>query len=201
MQTSTPHSRVAAPPPSHDQFRVSIYIPLSVVEQMKDPAWLQQSWNEISSQIKIDKVYIESYHSGEMADDALLAGVKAFFAAHEVQVAGGFAFTAPDTGQFVTLSYTDPKVRADVKHIAELTARHFDEIILDDFFFSNTKYDSDIAAKGSQSWTGFRLKLMDEVARDLVVGPAKAANPKVRIIVKFPNWYEHFQGLGYDLEK
>jgi hypothetical protein len=35
-----------------------------------------------------------------------------------------------------------------VKHVAEVTARHFDEIILDDFFFNNTKRDSDIAAKG-----------------------------------------------------
>ncbi len=34
-----------------------------------------------------------------------------------------------------------------------------------------------------------------------MVGPAKAVNPKVKIIVKFPNWYEHFQGLGFNLEK
>jgi hypothetical protein len=42
---------------------------------------------------------------------------------------------------------------------------------------------------------------MDEAARSLVVGPARAVNPHVRVIVKFPNWYEHFQGLGFDLEK
>jgi hypothetical protein len=28
---------------------------------------------------------------------------------------------------------------------------------------------------------------------------AKAVNPKVDIIIKYPNWYEHFQGNGYDL--
>ncbi|MGA9406133.1 MAG: hypothetical protein WBW71_03265, partial [Bacteroidota bacterium] len=32
-------------------------------------------------------------------------------------------------------------------------------------------------------------------------GPAKAVNPKVKIVIKFPNWYEHFQGLGFDLAK
>ncbi len=26
-------------------------------------------------------------------------------------------------------------------------------------------------------------------------------NPKVKVIIKFPNWYEHFQGNGYDLDK
>jgi hypothetical protein len=189
----------AAGPAPHDQFRVAIYIPVAVVEQMKDPAYLQKSWDEISSQVKVDKVYIETYRSRVIADDALLETVKAFFTAHGVQVAGGIAFAAEDSSQFVSFSYTDPKERAYVKHISELTARHFDEIILDDFFFNNTKYDSDIAARGTESWSSFRLKLMDEVSRDLVVAPARAANPKVKIIIKFPNWYEHFQGSGYDL--
>ncbi len=207
----------AATPPAHDQFRVAVYIPVGVVERMKDPAWLQKSWDDLSSQVKVDKVYIESYRSGLVADDALLETVKKFFIAHGVQVAGGIAYVgggdnagregpvkgaAPvEPGQFVSFSYTDPEQRAYVKRVAEITARHFDEIILDDFFFNNTKLDSDIAAKGNASWTDFRLKLMDEVSRDLVVNPARAVNPKVKIIIKFPNWYEHFQANGYDLDQ
>ncbi len=198
--------------PAHDQFRVAVYIPVGVVERMKDPAWLQKSWEAISSQVKVDKVYIESYRSGVLADDALLETVKAFFVAHGVQVAGGIAYAAGgdmagfessegSDGQFVSFCYTDPKAREYVKHVAEVTARHFDEMILDDFFFNNTKRDSDIAAKGTQSWTDFRLKLMDEVSQNLVLGPTRVVNPKVKIIIKFPNWYEHFQANGYDLDK
>ena len=202
---------ISIPAPAHDQFRVAIYIPVSVVERMKDPAWLRQSWDEISSQVKVDKIYIESYRSGVLADDALLEAVKAFFAAHGVEVAGGIAFAAggdmagsqsgAGDGQFVSFWYTDPKQRAYVKNVSEVTARHFDEIILDDFFFNNSKRDSDIAAKGDQSWSAFRLKLMDEAARELVLGAARAVNPKVKIIIKFPNWYEHFQANGYDLDQ
>jgi hypothetical protein len=199
-------------PPAHENFRVAVYIPVGVVERMKDPVWLQHSWEQIASQVRVDKVYIESYRSGVKADDALLETVKAFFIARGVQVAGGIALAAGgdaagfapnevEAGQFVSFSYTDPKARAYVRQISELTARHFDEIILDDFFFNNTKRDSDIAAKGSASWSDFRLKLMDEVARTLVVGPARSVNPKVKIIIKFPNWYEHFQANGYDLEQ
>jgi hypothetical protein len=201
-----PLSLNAAQPPAHDSFKVAVYIPVQVVEKMKDPAWLDQSWSEISSQVKVDKVYIESYRSGVIADDSLLESVKAFFTAHGVQVAGGIAYVGAgdsgegEAGQFVSMCYTDPKQRDYVKHIAELTARHFDEIILDDFFFNNTKHDSDIAAKGADTWPEFRLKLMDGVARDLVLGPARAVNPKVKVIIKFPNWYEHFQANGYDLD-
>jgi len=204
----------AAPlaPPPHDQFRVAIYIPVGVVEKMKDPVWLEHSWAEISSQVKVDKVYIESYRSGVLADEGLLESVKSFFTTHGVQVAGGIAYAAGgdnagfaanevESGQFVSFSYTDPKQRDYVKHVAQVTARHFDEIILDDFFFNNTKRDSDIAAKGSATWADFRLKLMDQVSRELIVAPARAVNPKVKIVIKFPNWYEHFQANGYDLDQ
>jgi hypothetical protein len=197
------------PAPAHPAFKVAVYIAVSDVERMKDPAYLQNAWDEINSQVHVDKVYIESYRGGMLADGALLETVKAFFKAHGVETAGGIAFAAggdfvgPEAagGQFVSFTYTDPKQRAYVKHVSEETARHFDEIILDDFFFNNTKRDSDIAAKGVQSWSAFRLKLMDEVSRDLVYGAAKAVNPKVKIIIKFPNWYEHFQADGYDLDK
>jgi len=88
-----------------------------------------------------------------------------------------------------------------IKKAVELAARHFDEVIQDDFFFDTTKSASDIQAKGGKSWTQFRLELMDEAAENLLVKPAKAINPKVKMIIKFPNWYEHFQGSGYDLER
>ena len=198
--------------PGSDQFRVAVYIPVGVVERMKDPAYLEKSWNELFSQVHVDKVYIESYRSGTLADGALLETVKAFFVARGVQVAGGIAYAAGgdmagfessdgSDGQFISFCYTNPQERDYVKNVAEVTARHFDEIILDDFFFNNTKRDSDIAAKGNASWTDFRLKLMDQVSRELVVGPARAVNPKVRIIIKFPNWYEHFQANGFDLDQ
>jgi len=87
-------SLVATSAPDHDQFRVAVYIPVFVVQKMKDPAYLQKSWNDLSSQIKVDKVYIETYRSGTIADDANLKQVKAFFASQHVETAGGIAYVA-----------------------------------------------------------------------------------------------------------
>ena len=61
--------------------------------------------------------------------------------------------------------------------------------------------DDDIAAKGNKSWTEYRLRLMADAGRELVVNPAKAVNPRVKVIVKYPNWYDHFHGLGFNLEE
>jgi hypothetical protein len=86
------------------------------------------------------------------------------------------------------------------KKLSEFTAKNFDEFILDDFFFTNCKDDGAIKDKGARSWTDYRLQLMTEATKSLIVGPAKAVNPKVKVVVKFPNWYEHFQGLGFNLK-
>jgi hypothetical protein len=187
---------------NYTNFAVSIYIPVGVVQSFEDPEKLASDWNRIHSQLKVDKVYIEVQRDRRLASDELLERVKKFFVDHGVQVAGGMALSDGSIGgQFKSFCYTDPQDRAFIKSAAELAARHFDEIIQDDFFFVTTKNDSDIAAKGTNTWTQFRLGLMDDAAENLIIKPARAVNPKVKLVIKFPNWYEHFQGSGFDLDR
>jgi hypothetical protein len=186
---------------NYRNFGVAVYIPVKIVNSFADPGVLQSQWEAISSQVKVDKVYIEVQRDRVLADDKLLEDVKKFFTDRGVQVAGGSAFSDNVSDQYTSFCYTDPADRDFVRKTCELAARHFDEFILDDFFFVTTKRDSDIAAKGDRSWTDFRLDLMDETAATLVVKAAKAVNPRIKVVIKFPNWYEHFQGLGFDLDK
>jgi hypothetical protein len=194
---------LAAEPQPYKNFKVTVYIPVQVVQQMgHDPAWMESSWDTISSRLHVDKVFIESYRAGATADDDTISRVKQFFVSKGVAVSGGMAMLAPaGGGQFRTLDYTDPNDRALAERMSALAARHFDEFILDDLFFTNTKSESDIAAKGKLSWDQFRMQLMDEVSLDLILKPALAANPKVHVIIKFPNFYPSFQGMGFDLEQ
>lgn len=117
-----------------------------------------------------------------------------------METAGGITLTIDEGNRFETFCYTNPEHRAKVREIVEYTARNFDELILDDFFFTSCKCDLCIAAKGEQSWTQYRLKLMEEAARDLVIAPAKRVNSDIKVVIKYPNWYDHFQGLGFNLE-
>jgi hypothetical protein len=187
---------------NYRNFDVAIYVPASAVHSFEDPQKLQSDWTLISSQLKVDKVYIEAQRDHLTNSDALLERVKQFFISHGVRVAGGMALSDGGMdGQFHSFCYTDPNDRAFIRGAAELAARHFDEIIQDDFFFTTTKTESDIAAKGKRGWSQFRLQLMDDAAQNLIIKPARRVNPNVRLVIKFPNWYEHFQGNGYDLDK
>ncbi len=185
---------------AYENIQVAVYVRAQEVARMSDPAWLEREWQRISSAVHVDKVYLEVHRDGVKPDDATLEAAKAFFAARGVRTSGGITYTISEPNRFETFSYSNPEHRKRVQEIAELAARHFDEVILDDFFFTSTKSEYDIKARGSSSWTDYRLKLMTEAGRDLVVKPAKRVNPRVKVIIKYPNWYEHFQGLGFNLE-
>jgi hypothetical protein len=185
----------------YTNFSVSIYL-VGNTRVYEDLTTLSNNWQQIKSQLKVDKIYIEVQRNRNVATDESIEQVKKFFLDQGVRVAGGMALSDGSIGgQFKSFCYTDPADREFIKQAAELAARHFDEVIQDDFFFVTTKNDSDIAAKGDRSWTQFRLDLMREAAENLVVKPARAVNPKVKMVIKFPNWYEHFQGLGFDLDQ
>lgn len=185
---------------AYDNFRVAIYCRAQEVALMADPKWLAESWATVSSQVHVDKIYLETHRDRIIIDDATLNAAKTFFKARGVAVAGGITYTISEPNRFETFSYSDPQHRRQVQEIAEHTARHFDEFILDDFFFTSTKSEHDVRAKGKRSWTDYRLAIMEDAGRTLVMAPARRVKPNVKVIIKYPNWYEHFPALGFNLE-
>ena len=184
----------------HRNFKVSVYVRAYEVDKMKDAQWLDSTWNIISRQLDVDKIYLETHRDLLIVDDATLEKAKKFFLSKGLEVAGGITYTINESNDFETFCYSDPEHRKLVQQIAEHTAKHFDEFLLDDFFFTSCKSEIEIKAKGSKTWTQYRLELMNEAGKNLVVDPAKRVNPKVKVIIKYPNWYDHFQGLGFNLE-
>lgn len=186
---------------AYKSFKVSIYVRAYEVEKMKDIHWLDSTWNVISGQLDVDKIYLETHRDLLIVDDYTLNQAKEFFHSKGIETAGGITYTIDESNSFETFCYSNPEHRKTVQEIAEHTAKHFNEFILDDFFFTSCKSDIEIKAKGNLSWTEYRLKLMTEAGRNLVLKPAKKVNPNVKVIIKYPNWYDHFQGLGFNLEE
>lgn len=186
----------------YHNFRSSIYCRAYEVKLMADTTnYLKPIWNEITRQMKVDKIYLETHRDLLIVDQSTLDIAKKFFRDRGVTVAGGITLTISERNRFQTFCYSSPEDRKKVKELSEYTAKNFDEFILDDFFFTNCKDDGAIKDKGNKSWTQYRLDLMAEAAQSLIIGPAKRVNPRVKVVVKYPNWYEHFQGLGFNLEK
>lgn len=183
-------------------FLVSTYATQRTVQALingdLDPAG---SWSNLTRNLKVDKIYIEVMRNHTLVDEAGLERLKKFYQNQGVQVCGGLAFSVSETNGYQGFDYADPENREFARKAVELAARHFDEILLDDYFFFDRKTDYDIKAKGNQSWTQYRLETMREVAEDLIVKPAKAVNPRCKVVIKMANWYDQYAGMGNDTEK
>ena len=186
--------------PNYQNFKVSVYTRAYEVQKMADQHWLDSTWNIISSQVKVDKIYLETHRDQLVVDRPTMENAIKFFRKKGLEVAGGITYTISEANSFETYCYSDPTERAKAKEIAEYTASLFDEFILDDFFFHDCKCEYCIEAKGDRSWTEYRLDLMHDAAENVVLGPAHTVNPDCKVVIKYPNWYDHFPALGFDLD-
>jgi len=149
--------------------------------------------------IKLDKIYLETYRSEVLIDRERMNAIKALFIEKGFEVSGGITTTVKRT-LMGSMCFTDPENRKRLGEIAAYTAELFDEVILDDFYFTNCRCESCIKAKGDRDWAAFRLALMNDISENVIIKNAKAANPKVNLIIKYPNWYDSFQANGYNLK-
>ena len=184
-------------------FSVAVYIPVRSTRQLANPKTLRQQFQRIWSQVHFDTVYLEVYRDRVFANPATLDRIAAFFRRRGITVDGGITlFSGVNKyGQFNSFDFENPRDLAMCKRAVREAASHFNTIILDDFTFFNTRTNADIRAKGKLSWTRYRLRKMRWVAKHLIIAQAHAVNPHAKVIIKFPNWYEDFQGLGFDLDK
>ena len=188
------------PVKSQSPCKVSMYTRAMEVRNMEDTSWLHQTWATISSQLEVDKIYLEIHRDQLFIEPEKMQLVIDFFKKQGIEVAGGITFTIDESNNFETFCYSQPEHLKMAQDIVERCASLFDEIILDDFFFTSCKCNVCIRKKGDLTWDAYRLKMMTDVAKNVILAPAKAINPHVKVVVKYPNWYAHFHELGFNLE-
>jgi hypothetical protein len=163
----------------------------------------------------VTRVFIETFRDGYQADGALLARVRDRFREAGFGVSGCITPTRvgkQSTGWNVISCYTDAATQGRVKEIFEFAAGLFDEIMIDDFWFTDCACPACDAARKSKTvrigdaefpvmgdaWEDYRCELMVQLSRLYVLQAARAVNPKVKIIIKYPQWYDQFHERGYD---
>jgi thiol-disulfide isomerase/thioredoxin len=188
-------------------------------------------------ELAVDKIYLESYRFF-LHDEKTLERVKDFFK-ESLEVSGGacLGVCSKEFGDFAiawwgernpmrTACMSSEKTLNGLKRIMERSAKVFDEVLIDDFYFSDcfchrclSRFN---ASKGynftrehlaeklfqceqneniASDWMDFHASLLEEASKNYVVAPAKAVNPKVKVIMKVPEWYDQFYLRGIDLER
>jgi len=186
---------------SYRNFNVAIYCPVGDINRIKDIDEFDAKFNKIFANVKVGRVYLEDFRGYETCEKEQLIRVKEYFEGRGIDTAGGITTCAagkPEFG-FASLCYSDESNCRMLADAVKMNAEIFDEFIFDDFYFLNCRCEKCIALKGSRSWKQFRLEQKEWVTKELVMKPAKAINPDVNVIVKYPQWFEDFNETGYDL--
>ncbi|MEK7404664.1 MAG: hypothetical protein AAB225_06110 [Acidobacteriota bacterium] len=166
----------------------------------------------------ITKVYLETFRNGYQAERPALLSAKRRFEEAGFDVSGCVTTTRIgkiSTGWNLISCYTARSTQDQLQAIFEYTAGLFDEIMIDDFWFTDCACEECETARkarrvriGEESypvsgdtWEDYRSELMVQVSRRRVLGAAKRVNPKARLIIKYPQWYDRFHERGYDVAR
>ena len=189
----------------------------TVRKQMGDPASVAKAieWCKATA---ITKVYIESFRNGVTADRETLVRARDAFREAGIEALG--CVTTTKVGKVSTRwnlisCFTDPATQDHLREILSEAAGIFDEIMIDDFWFTDCACPDCNAARerrevrvggrtfavAGDAWWQYRCELMTQISRECVLAPAKAANPNVKVIIKYPQWYDRFHLRGYDIAR
>ena len=142
-------------------FKTCVYCTAQTLASL-DEATLARDYAYLEKYVGIDKVYLKM--------------IQNFFKKHGVEIAGGITTVTPPLEKdnvkrqrlFQTFCYSNEAMRIYLKKIVTYTAELFDEIILDDFFFTSCTCDDCLRERSNLSWAEFRSKKMIDVAENLV---------------------------------
>jgi len=232
---------------AHEKRHVHRFSTLVTAQQVRDLLSTDEGIDAAIDWCKrtaVTKVYVESFRSNYMAERDALAHARDRLRAAGFEVSGCVTTTIvgkKSTGWNLISCYTDPPTQENLAEIFRFTAELFDEIMIDDFWFTDctcpeceaarrAKTVTVAAEKGTQlfcrngpkgashkraaspfpprektypvdgdTWEDYRCELMVRLSQDRILAPARAVNPDVKLIIKYPKWYDRFHERGYEV--
>ena len=166
----------------------------------------------------ITKVYIESFRNGHKVARDVLVRARDRFRAAGFDVSGGVTTLGHgrrSTGWKLITCFSDTVSQESVKSVFEYTAGLFDEIMIDDFWFTDCtceecdrfRRDRKVTIGGrttapaGDAFEDYRRELMLRLSREYVIAASKAVNPKAKLIIKYTQWYDRFHERGYHVRE
>ena len=164
----------------------------------------------------VTKVYIEVFRDGYQARRETLQHAKERFQAAGFEVSGcvtTIGIGKQSTGWKGISCYTDMATQERLQRIFEYAAGLFNETMIDDFWFTDCACPQCDAARKAKTatigertypvagdtWGDYRCELMVRLSQERLLAAAKRVNPKARLIIKYPQWYDQFHERGYEV--
>ena len=186
------------------QLRWSVYSTAGDVNRHFVPESARERTVAALKKLHIQHVFVEGRRGDEYVSPDNLRLVRDYLVKQGFAVSGGIA-TVPGKSWGVRqdthlgwLNYQNPKTQQEIAQFFRENAAVFDEIIVDDFYCTGDTSPESEKARGSKAWGDYRRDLMVGLIDPMIIKPARSVKPNVRLIIKYPQWYDRFHMFGYD---
>src|SRR5208283_4066046 len=174
---------------------------------VRDYDKIMEDFIDIFSPLNIKKAYLESYRDGFLVDENTMLYAKEVLSNKGLAVSGAVTTThfsnRTKYNEYPCAStcYTDRRGNEKMAEIFRYTAGMFNEIIIDDWYFTVCRCSNCIKTRHNKTWQEFRSELLFDTARKNIITPTKETRKDIKLILKLPNWMESYYDRGYDLAK
>jgi hypothetical protein len=184
----------AAAKPGWANLKYAVYFTAPDVQRLLVSPDARQKTLDYFAPVRPQKFYLERGVQSQIDVDTMKKVADAV-RAEGIAVSGALV---PNKG-IGPLCYNNPEDLAALERAARAQAQVFDELIIDDWLFTTCTDANSVRDRGQLSWAEYREKLVAEQAKKHIIDPAREVRPGIRIIVKYPNWYEGHALNGYDV--
>jgi len=185
----------ASPGARWQNIRTSLFFTSEDVEKLLAKPGDRRATLAYFAPLRLTKVYLDNA-SVDPGAAATLREIAADLRAQGLEVSG--AVVPANRGP---LCYNNPDDMALLEGRVRVLAQVFDEIIVDDWLFTTCTCAKCLEGRGSDSWADYRSRLVAEQSKRHLIDVAKQVRPEVRVIIKYPNWYEGHRQNGYDVAR
>jgi len=176
-----------------EHIRTALFFTSEDVQQLLSKPEDRRATLAYFAPLRLSKVYLENASEDPLAAEDLRT-IVADLKAQGLEVSG--AVVPANHGP---LCYNDPKDMALLENRVRVLAQVVDEIIVDDWLFTTCTCAKCLEGRGSDSWADYRSRLVAEQSKRHLIDAAKKIRPGIRVIIKYPNWYEGHRQHGYDV--
>lgn len=187
-----------------DSLRLSVYATAgNVLAHLATPEQREEALAKLAP-LQVSRLFLEGRRGDEYVAPVMLRTVRDFFAGHGIECSGGIAtvpgsrFGVRQQGGLGWLNWQNSRTQEDVAGFFTENAPVFKELIVDDFYCTGDTSPESDQARGTLSWGEYRRDLLVSLIEPMMLQPARSTNPDIRLILKYPQWYDRFHLFGYD---
>ncbi len=200
-------STLVCPAGAAGELRLSVYATAGDIQRHLASEAGREKVDAVLKRLRASGIFLEGRRGDEYVSPDTLRALRDYFAARGYRVSGAIAtvpgktFGVRQEGQLGWLNYEAPQTQRDLIRFFEENAAVFDEIIVDDFYCTADTSAASEKARAGRSWAQYRQDLLVSLIDPMIVKPSRSKRPDVRLILKFPQWYDLFHRFGYDVAR